>query len=124
AFVEQRGQAADFRPSGCCAEDQRALVDRLLEELADRLAVDQRQVLLFEPQHRSAPRRIERIERVAAIPRMLAHQLIADALLAQREPDFAAEWTKGEVIELPHGPAWSCRNRRAASTGCCAHFIR
>jgi hypothetical protein len=41
------------RPGGG-AEDQRALVDGLLEVLADRLAIDQREVLLLELQHRRA----------------------------------------------------------------------
>jgi hypothetical protein len=44
-FVEQRGQPADLGAPGGGAEDQRALVDGLLEVLADRLAIDQREVL-------------------------------------------------------------------------------
>src|SRR5690606_32963646 len=95
----------------------RALFARLFEVLAERLPVDQREVLLFEPQHRRAAGGIIRIERVAGVPRRLAPALVADALLAQRWPGLAAERTEGEVIELPHGLSRSCRKPRAASTG-------
>src|SRR5690606_3791515 len=110
-FVEQCGQPADLGAAGGCAEDQRALVDGLLEELADRLAVDQREVLLFETQHRRAPGRVVRVEGVARVPGRLTPKLVTDALLAECEPHLAAERAKGEVIELPHGPLGHAASR-------------
>ena len=50
-LVEQRNQPPDLGPPRRGAQDQRRLVDGLLEVFADRLAVDQREVLLLEPQH-------------------------------------------------------------------------
>src|SRR5690606_24921912 len=111
AFVEQRSEPPDLGAPDRCAENERTLVDRFLEELADRLAVDQREILLLEPQHRRAAGRVVGIERIARVPGGFALQFVADALLAQREPDLAAEWTEGEVIELPHGRSGHAASR-------------
>src|SRR5690606_25189129 len=115
-------QAADFGAAGGGAEYQRTFVDRLFEELANRLAVDQCEILFLEPEHRRAAGRVIGIERIACVPRRLATQFVPNTLLAKCEPDLAAERTEGEVIELPHGPSLSCRKARAASMGLRADY--
>ena len=82
---------------------------------ADRLAVDQRQRLARIAQHGRAAGRIERVERVAPFPWVLAHELERDPLFAQGEADLAAERTKGKAMQLPHGGS-PCRKARGAST--------
>ena len=114
-LIEQRDQPPDLGAAGRRAVDHRVLVDRLFEILADRAAIDQGQPLLGIVQHRGAPSRIHREKFVAPFPRVLAPQLIADALLAQQQANLAAERAERELIELPHGLP-PCPNQRAAST--------
>src|SRR3546814_19097780 len=59
--------------------------------------------------HRRAARRIHVEEFIPLQPRGLAHQIIADPLFAEQEPDLARKGTERKLIELPHAHLCSAR---------------
>src|SRR3546814_6390242 len=56
-----------------------------------------------------AARRIHVEEFIPLQPRGLAHQIIADPLFAEQEPDLARKGTERKLIELPHAHLCSAR---------------
>ena len=52
-----------------------------------------------------SPGRVQVDELVALLPRVLAHQLMADALLGEDQADLARKGAERELEELPHGAA-------------------
>ena len=71
----------------------------------DRLAADQDDAGLAVDQHRRLAGRVQVDELVAPLPRIFAHQLMRDALLAEDQPDLAGKGTERELVQLPHGRA-------------------
>jgi len=71
------------------AVDHRHAVDRLIEIFDDRLRADQRDALIGLDHHRRLARRIQVDELVPLLPRVLAHQLMADALLREDKPNLS-----------------------------------
>src|SRR3546814_16686457 len=59
--------------------------------------------------HRRAARRIHVEEFIPLQPRGLAHQIIADPLFAEPEPDLARKGPERKLIELPHAHLCSAR---------------
>ena len=83
--------------------DHRHSVDGLIEIFDDRLRPDQGDALVGVDHDRRFAGGVEVDELVAALPRVLAHQLRGDSLLGQDEPDLARKGTQRELEELPHG---------------------
>ena len=50
-----------------------------------------------------SPAGIEVHELVAPLPRIFAHQLVADALFGEDQADLARKGTERELEQLPHG---------------------
>jgi hypothetical protein len=116
-LVEPGRQPPDLRPPGSAAADQREFFHRLLEIFADRLRIDERDAPLRIGHHRRAARRVHVQKLVALRPGRFAHQIIADAFLAQQKPHLARKGTEGELIELPHAALCSagakiCQRRK------------
>src|SRR6185503_12660126 len=65
--------------------------------------------------HRSLAGGIEVDELVALLPRVLAHQLMADAFFREHQTDLAGKGAERELEELPHGGAALARGRGASS---------
>ncbi len=78
-------------------------VDRLVEIFDDRLRPDQGDALVRIDHHRSLARGVQVDELVAFLPGILAHQLVADALLREDQADLARKGAQRELEELPHG---------------------
>ena len=85
--------------------DHRHAVDCLVEIFDDRLRSDKRDALVGLDHRRSFARRVQIHELVALLPWVLAHQLMADALLCEHEPNLARKGAQRELEELPHGAA-------------------
>ena len=102
--------------------DHRHTVDRLIEIFDDRLRSYQGDALVGLDHDRSFPGRIEVDELVTLFPWVFAHQLMADALLCENEPDLARKRAERELEELPHGgaalAAVSCQSTVIASYRC------
>ena len=64
---------------------------------------DERDALVGLDHHRRLAGRVQVDELVALLPRILAHQLVADALLGEDQPDLARKRAQRELEELPHG---------------------
>ena len=62
-----------------------------------------------------SPGRVQVDELVALLPRVFAHQLMADAFLGQDQPDLARKGAERELEELPHGAAALARGGDASS---------
>ena len=101
--VEPFGHPPDFGAERGIAVDHRHPVDRLVEIFDDRLRPDQRDALVGLDHHRRFARRVQVDELVALFPRVLAHQLMADAFLGKDQPDLARKGAQRELEELPHG---------------------
>ena len=82
--------------------DHRHPVDGLVQIFNDGLGADQGDALVRLDHHRRFARRIEVHELVTTLPRILAHQLMADALLGEDESDLARKGAQRELEELPH----------------------
>ena len=83
--VEPFGHAANFGAELAVAVDHRHAVDRLIEIFDDGLRTDQGNALVGLD-HRRLAGRVQVDELVALLPGVLAHQLMADALLGEDEP--------------------------------------
>ena len=91
-------------------ESQQLGVDRRPDRAPRRLAAlegvqvgPRARALVGLDHHRSLARGVEVHELVAAFPRILAHELVANALLSQDQADLARERTERELEQLPHG---------------------
>jgi len=82
-LVEPFDQAADLGAENGIAVDHRHSVDGLVEIFDDRLRANERDALVGLDHDRGLTSGIEVHELVAALPRILAHQLMRNALLAE-----------------------------------------
>src|SRR5260221_10120341 len=98
------------------AVDHGHAVDGLVEIFDDRLRADEGDRLVGLDHHRSFTSGVQVHELVSALPRIFAHQLMADAFLGEDEPDLARKGAEGELEELPHGAA-ALAAKAGASSG-------
>ena len=91
ALVQPGDDAADLRSLHRGARQHGGELDGFLEELGDRSAVDEHRAAPGLDRHGDLARGVEIDEFIAAIPGVLADELVGDALLAEEQADLAGE---------------------------------
>ena len=95
--------------------DHRHSIHGLIKIFDHWLRADKIDPLVRLNHHRSFTGGVQVHELVAAFPRVLAHQFMADTLLGEDQADLARKGAERELEELPHGAAALAAKGRASS---------
>src|SRR5437763_10212009 len=114
--IEPFGHAPDLGAKRGIAVDHRHSIHGLIKIFDHWLRADKIDPLVRLNHHRSFTGGVQVHELVAAFPRVLAHQFMADTLLGEDQADLARKGAERELEELPHGAA-ALAAKAGASSG-------
>src|SRR4051794_714781 len=113
--VKPFGHSANLRAQRAIAVDHRHAIDRLIQIFDDMLRTDESHHLFGLDHERRLAGGVQVVKLVAFLPRVLAHQLVADTLFREDKPDLARKRAQGELEKLPHEGAALADGRGASS---------